>query len=100
MFLGNFRVVSPRLLPTELALNMLEQSWGGTCTHVREGYNIGNPAYDLGPICRTRRVCHQPSWCGGVCRVSNSAGLRIPILECRRLELYQHSIHSKIALAS
>ncbi len=28
-------------------LNMLEQSWGGTCTHVREGYNIGKP------LCRT-----------------------------------------------
>ncbi|MEV0700083.1 recombinase family protein [Saccharopolyspora sp. NPDC050389] len=26
-------------------LNMLEQSWGGTCTHVREGYNIGKPCY-------------------------------------------------------
>nr|CTQ91107.1 Recombinase [Kibdelosporangium sp. MJ126-NF4] len=26
-------------------LNMLEQSWGGTCTHVREGYNIGKPPY-------------------------------------------------------
>ncbi|MFD8493337.1 recombinase family protein [Amycolatopsis sp. NPDC059657] len=26
-------------------LNMLEQSWGGTCTHVREGYNIGKPLY-------------------------------------------------------
>lgn len=24
---------------------MLEQSWGGTCTHVREGYNIGKPLY-------------------------------------------------------
>lgn len=26
-------------------LNMLEQSWGGTCTHVREGFNIGKPPY-------------------------------------------------------
>ena len=26
-------------------LNMLELSWGGTCTHVREGYNIGKPCY-------------------------------------------------------
>src|SRR5262249_30791927 len=26
-------------------LNMLEQSWGGTCTHVREGYNIGKPPH-------------------------------------------------------
>ncbi|WP_255375867.1 recombinase family protein [Saccharomonospora sp. CUA-673] len=26
-------------------LNTLEQSWGGLCTHVREGYNIGKPAY-------------------------------------------------------
>ena len=26
-------------------LNMLELSWGGTCTHVREGYNIGKPPY-------------------------------------------------------
>ncbi|WP_156096587.1 recombinase family protein [Amycolatopsis jejuensis] len=26
-------------------LNMLEQSWGGLCTHVREGYNIGKPPY-------------------------------------------------------
>jgi hypothetical protein len=27
-------------------------------------------------------------------------GLRIPMLECLRFGLYQHSIHSKIALAS
>lgn len=26
-------------------LNTLEQSWGGLCTHIREGYNIGKPAY-------------------------------------------------------
>ena len=26
-------------------LNTLEQSWGGTCAHVREGWNIGKPAY-------------------------------------------------------
>lgn len=26
-------------------LNMLGLSWGGTCTHVREGYNIGKPCY-------------------------------------------------------
>ncbi len=26
-------------------LNTLEQSWGGTCTHVREGWNIGKPCY-------------------------------------------------------
>ncbi|WP_229787613.1 hypothetical protein [Actinokineospora fastidiosa] len=26
-------------------LNMLEQSWVGTCTHIREGYNIGKPCY-------------------------------------------------------
>ena len=26
-------------------LNILEQSWGGLCTHVREGWNIGKPAY-------------------------------------------------------
>ena len=26
-------------------LNTLEQSWGGLCTHVREGWNIGKPAY-------------------------------------------------------
>ena len=26
-------------------LNTLEQSWGGMCTHVREGYNIGKPPY-------------------------------------------------------
>lgn len=26
-------------------LNMLELSWGGLCTHVREGYNIGKPLY-------------------------------------------------------
>lgn len=26
-------------------LNMLELSWGGTCTHVREGYNIGKPCH-------------------------------------------------------
>lgn len=26
-------------------LNTLEQSWGGLCTHVREGYNIGKPPY-------------------------------------------------------
>src|SRR6266567_154009 len=26
-------------------LNMLELSWGGTCTHVREGFNIGKPCY-------------------------------------------------------
>lgn len=26
-------------------LNMLELSWGGTCTHIREGYNIGKPPY-------------------------------------------------------
>ena len=24
---------------------MLELSWGGTCTHVHEGYNIGKPCY-------------------------------------------------------
>lgn len=26
-------------------LNTLEQSWGGMCAHVREGYNIGKPPY-------------------------------------------------------
>ncbi|WP_275294602.1 recombinase family protein [Amycolatopsis sp. La24] len=26
-------------------LNTLEQSWGGLCTHVREGFNIGKPPY-------------------------------------------------------
>ncbi len=26
-------------------LNTLEQSWGGLCTHVREGYNLGKPPY-------------------------------------------------------
>ncbi|MDX8028811.1 recombinase family protein [Lentzea sp. BCCO 10_0856] len=26
-------------------LNILEQSWGGMCTHVREGWNIGKPPY-------------------------------------------------------
>ncbi|WP_410628073.1 recombinase family protein [Amycolatopsis sp. cmx-8-4] len=26
-------------------LNTLEQSWGGLCTHVREGWNIGKPCY-------------------------------------------------------
>lgn len=26
-------------------LNTLEQSWGGTCAHVREGWNIGKPPY-------------------------------------------------------
>jgi site-specific DNA recombinase len=26
-------------------LNTLEQSWGGLCTHVREGWNIGMPPY-------------------------------------------------------
>ena len=26
-------------------LNTLEQSWGGLCAHVREGYNIGKPPY-------------------------------------------------------
>ncbi len=26
-------------------LNMLELSWGGTCTHIREGYNIGKPPH-------------------------------------------------------
>ena len=26
-------------------LQTLELSWGGLCTHVRDGYNIGKPAY-------------------------------------------------------
>ncbi|HEX5116645.1 MAG TPA: recombinase family protein [Pseudonocardiaceae bacterium] len=26
-------------------LNTLEQSWGGLCTHVREGWNLGKPPY-------------------------------------------------------
>ncbi|GAB2797897.1 hypothetical protein JOM49_003758 [Amycolatopsis magusensis] len=26
-------------------LNTLEQSWGGLCTHVREGWNIDKPCY-------------------------------------------------------
>lgn len=26
-------------------LNTLEQSWGGLCTHVREGWNIGKPPH-------------------------------------------------------
>ncbi|SEE25578.1 Site-specific DNA recombinase [Amycolatopsis lurida] len=26
-------------------LNTLEQSWGGLCTHVRDGWNIGKPPY-------------------------------------------------------
>ncbi len=26
-------------------INTLEQSWGGLCTHVREGWNIGKPPY-------------------------------------------------------
>jgi hypothetical protein len=30
-------------------LNMLELSWGGTCTHAREGYNIGKPCRPPSP---------------------------------------------------
>ena len=26
-------------------LNTLQQSWGGLCTHVRDGWNIGRPPY-------------------------------------------------------
>ncbi|TWE27586.1 recombinase family protein [Prauserella muralis] len=35
-------------------LNMLELSWGGTCTHVREGYNIGKPCYGY----RAKKIRH------------------------------------------
>src|SRR5579875_2267512 len=55
---------------------------------------------ELAPVRRTRRVWGQAPGSGDLSRVSNSAGLSIPILECRRLGLYQHSIHSKMAFAS
>ncbi len=35
-------------------LNMLELSWGGTCTHVREGYNIGKPCHGY----KAKRIRH------------------------------------------
>ena len=38
--------------------------------------------------------------CGGLSRVSNSTGLSIPVLECRRLGYTSIPPHSKIALAS
>ena len=31
-------------------LNTLEQSWGGLCTHVRDGWNIGQPPYGYAAI--------------------------------------------------
>ena len=42
----------------------------------------------------------QGLWSDPVWRVSKVTGLCIPMLEWRRFGLYQHSIHSKIALAS
>ena len=42
----------------------------------------------------------QAPWSGGLSRVSKSAGLSIPRLECLRVGLYQHSVHSKVAFAS
>ena len=35
-------------------LNTLEQSWGGLCTHTREGFNIGKPPYGY----RARLIRH------------------------------------------
>jgi transposase len=57
-------------------------------------------AAELPPVRRTRRVWGQAVSFGGVWRASNVTGACIPMLECRRLGLYQHSIHSNIALAS
>jgi DNA invertase Pin-like site-specific DNA recombinase len=37
-------------------LNTLEQSWGGLCTHVREGWNIGKPPYGY-----RARTCRHPN---------------------------------------
>ena len=56
--------------------------------------------HELPPVGRTPRVWGQRSSSDGVWSFSNSIGLRIPRLEWRRFGLYQHSIHSKMALAS
>src|SRR5207244_3715359 len=53
------------------------------------------PPYAGHPSCGGQR-----SWSDGVWCCSNSIGLNILILEWRRVGLYQHSIHSKMALAS
>lgn len=37
-------------------LNTLEQSWGGLCTHVRDGWNIGQPPYGY-----TAKIVPHPS---------------------------------------
>src|SRR5262249_3277218 len=55
---------------------------------------------EVPPVVRTPVVWGQRSRSDGVWTCSNSMGLRIPMLECRLSGLYQHSIHSKIALAS
>ncbi len=52
------------------------------------------------PVRQTRRVWGQVAASGGRLTASNVAGLCIPILEWLRFGLYQHSIHSNIALAS
>src|SRR3954454_9392010 len=55
---------------------------------------------ELPPVGRTPEVWAQRSSSDGAWSFSNSIGLRMPRLEWRRFELYQHSIHSKTALAS
>ncbi|WP_224390691.1 MFS transporter [Pseudonocardia sp. ICBG1293] len=55
---------------------------------------------ELGPVVRTPTVWGQWVWLGGVWAASKSFGESIPILEWRRNGLYQHSIHSKMAVAS
>ena len=52
------------------------------------------------PDRRTPWVWGQTCPSGSVWRVSKVIGLCIPMLEWRRFGLYQHSIHSKMALAS
>lgn len=55
--------------------------------------SMNRSAYELDPVAWTPRV-------GGSATASNSTVVSIPIPECRRVVLYQYSIHPKIALAS
>jgi predicted dehydrogenase len=77
--------------------------WAPNHRAVYERLHNGDLGDELDPVARTPTVWGQWSSCADVWSgwsVSNTRGGSIPMLEWRRSVLYQHSIHSKRALAS
>src|SRR3954464_9287492 len=76
------------------------EALGGAGPHQPPPPPWGLAGPELPPERRTPPVWGQRSSSDRVWRVSKVIGLCIPMLEWRRFGLYQHSIHSKMTLAS